>query len=94
MQALMKGVRGACPACMLFWLLSNVSASGALLNVYKFYAKLLFFAVSFFRVLSYCSSVQVCLFRPEEDDVISVTSSTQSASLVISNLVPLHKPIP
>jgi hypothetical protein len=54
----------------------------------------LFFAVSSFRVLSHCSSTSVCLFRPEEDDVISVTSSTQSASLVISNLVSLHKLIP
>jgi hypothetical protein len=54
----------------------------------------LFFAISSFRVLSHCSSAPVCLFRPKEDDVISVTSSTQSASLVISNLVPLYKLIP
>jgi hypothetical protein len=62
----------------------------------------LFFAVFSFCVISHYSSVpmclfrpkeNVCLFRPEEDDVISVTSSIESASLVISNLVLLHKPI-
>jgi hypothetical protein len=81
---------------------SNVSVGEAVLAVYKFHAKLLFFTVSSFRVISHCFSVplclfrpkeNVCLFRPEEDDVILVTSSTQSASLVIINLVLLHKPI-
>jgi hypothetical protein len=99
----MEGVRGAYPTCVLFWLFfSNISAGEALLAAYKFHAKLLFFAVFSFRVISHCSSVpmclfrpkeNVCLFRPEEDDVISVTSSTQSASLVIINLVLLHKHI-
>jgi hypothetical protein len=81
------------PRACFFSFFSNVSAGKALLAIYKFYAKL--FAVSSFRVLSHCSRPKenMCLFRPEEDDVISVTSSTQSASLVISNLVPLHKPI-
>jgi hypothetical protein len=90
------------PHSCSFGFFSNVSVGEALLGVYKFHAKLLFFAVVSFRVLSHYSSAlvclfspkeNVCLFRPEEDVVISVTSSTQSASLVISNLVPLHKPI-
>jgi hypothetical protein len=62
----MEGVRGACPTCMLFWLFSNVSAGEALLTVYKFHTKLLLFAVSSFRVISHCSNVPMCLFRPKE----------------------------
>jgi hypothetical protein len=94
MQALMEGVSGACSAtCILLWLLSNVSAGGALFVVYKFHAKLLFFVVSSLRVLSHFSSAPMRLCRAE-DDIITVTSSTQSTSLIISNLVPLHKPIP
>jgi hypothetical protein len=89
----MEGVSGTCSACILLWLLSNVSAGGALFVVYKFHAKLLFFAVSSLRVFSHFSSAPMCLFRPE-DDIITVTLSTQSGSLIISNLVPLHKPIP
>jgi hypothetical protein len=37
-----EGVRGPCPACMLLWLLSTVSAGGVFLAAYKFHAKLLF----------------------------------------------------
>jgi hypothetical protein len=52
-----------------------------------------FFLIALARQYLFRPKENVCLFRPEEDDVISVISSTQSASLVISNLVSLHKPI-
>jgi hypothetical protein len=55
MRALMEGVRGACPTCMLFWFFSNISLGEALLAVDKFHAKLLFFVVSSFCVISHCS---------------------------------------
>jgi hypothetical protein len=53
MRAMMEGVCGACPACMLLWLLSDVFAGGVFLAAYKFHAKLLFFAVPSSCVLSH-----------------------------------------
>jgi hypothetical protein len=47
------------PRACSFGIFSNVSAGKTLLVVYKFHAKLLFFAVFSFRVLSHCSSTPV-----------------------------------
>jgi hypothetical protein len=66
MRALVEGVRRLPHVhALLAFFSSNVSAGEALLAVYKFHAKLLFFAVSSFRLISHCSSMPMCLFRPK-----------------------------